>query len=113
MLPSPSILSPVLRGAALAATHSMPEGEQGRQTVDLPEGLSTSDPLRWDEASLNSVSEKSRLLCLPLIPSGTARAEWSNNEATLVFLILHEVHKDLGEVVAKFQEGAHLILHLG
>lgn len=95
----------------------MPEGKQGKHPVDLPEGLSTSaDPLKWDEPSLNPVSEKHRSLCLPLIPSGTApiaRAEWSNNEATLVFLILREVHKDLGGAVAKFQEDAHLMLHLG
>lgn len=101
----------------MAATHSIPEGEQGKQAVDLPEGLSTSaDPLRWDEPSLNSVSEKGRLLCLPVIPSGTAptaRAEWSNNEATPVFLIFREVHKGVGGVVVKFQEGTHLILHLG
>lgn len=85
--------------------------------MDVPEGLSTSaDPLRWDGPSLNSVSEKHRLLCLSLIPSDTAliaRAWWSNSEATPVFLILHKVHKHLGGADAKFQEGAHLILHLG
>lgn len=73
--------------------------------MDVPEGLSTSaDPQRWDGPSLNSVSEKHRLLCLSLIPSGTApiaRAWWSNSEATPVFLILPEVHRDLGGAVAK------------
>lgn len=85
--------------------------------MDLPEGLSTSaDPLRWDEPSLNSVSEKHRLLCLSMIAFGTApiaRAWWSNSETPPVILILPELHRDLGGAVAELQEGARLILHLG
>lgn len=41
--------------------------------MDVPEGLSPSaEPLRRDGPGLSSVSEKCRLLCLSLLPSGTA-----------------------------------------